>query len=162
MSLYYEHLRQMTISCNCKFSPDILLMFIIIIFSPFICRCQTYSKLVNELPNTNMLTLLLGISSLGILILYDQVIKVRMGFFCALNFWTFPNKTHWITLFCMYIDVPYRVKVFKSFQDRIKEKCSFPVPIHLIVVIVGTALSHVLHFESKFGVDVVGQIPKGY
>jgi MFS superfamily sulfate permease-like transporter len=62
----------------------------------------------------------------------------------------------------MYIVIPYRVKVFKSFQDRIKEKCSFPIPIHLIVVIVGTALSHVLHFESKFGVDVVGQIPKGY
>ena len=54
-----------------------------------------------------------------------------------------------------------RLKLFKSLQDRIKEKCSFPIPIHLIVVIVGTGLSHTLHFEKKFGVDVVGQIPKG-
>ena len=48
------------------------------------------------------------------------------------------------------------------FQDRIKQKCSFPIPIHLIVVIVGTGLSHALCFEKKFEVAVVGKIPKGY
>ena len=43
-----------------------------------------------------------------------------------------------------------------------KQKCSFPIPIHLIVVIVGTGLSHALCFEKKFEVAVVGKIPKGY
>ena len=69
-----------------------------------------------------------------------------------------------VFLVCHLVRLVLQVKSLKfslSFQDKIKEKCSFPIPIHLIVVIVGTGLSHALQFEKKFGVAVVGQIPKG-
>ncbi|CAD6193078.1 unnamed protein product [Caenorhabditis auriculariae] len=39
--------------------------------------------------------------------------------------------------------------------------CKIPIPIDLFVVIFGTLISHMLHFSTKFGIKVVGNIPTG-
>lgn len=46
-------------------------------------------------------------------------------------------------------------------NDRIAKRCRFPVPIELILVVVGTAVSHFAHLHSRCQVDIVGHIPSG-
>eukprot|EP00095_Tigriopus_kingsejongensis_P012577 maker-scaffold298_size217389-snap-gene-1.14 protein:Tk12577 transcript:maker-scaffold298_size217389-snap-gene-1.14-mRNA-1 annotation:"solute carrier family 26 member 10-like isoform x3" len=47
-------------------------------------------------------------------------------------------------------------------KPKLAQKCSFPVPIQLIVVAAGTLLSYFLKFEEKFGIDVVGELKTGF
>ncbi|TRY70415.1 hypothetical protein TCAL_17317 [Tigriopus californicus] len=42
-------------------------------------------------------------------------------------------------------------------KPQLAKKCSFPVPIQLIVVAGGILFSYFLNFEEKFGIDVVGR-----
>ena len=46
-------------------------------------------------------------------------------------------------------------------KPRLAKKCSFPVPIQLIVVVVATGISYGVGFETKWGVNVVGELPTG-
>lgn len=46
-------------------------------------------------------------------------------------------------------------------NERFREKMKMPVPIDLIVVVLGTIISHFANFGSLFGVAIVGPIPSG-
>ena len=48
------------------------------------------------------------------------------------------------------------------FQPRLAKRCSFPVPIQLIVVAGATLFSYFLDFEEKFDIKVVGKLQKGF
>ena len=50
---------------------------------------------------------------------------------------------------------------FYIMQPRIAKKCSIPVPMQVVVVIIGTGLSFGLGFDENYEVDVVGEIPQG-
>lgn len=47
-------------------------------------------------------------------------------------------------------------------KPQLAKKCSFPVPIQLIVVAGGILFSYFLNFEEKFGIDVVGELRTGF
>lgn len=47
-------------------------------------------------------------------------------------------------------------------NERYKEKMKIPIPIDLIVVIIGTLISHFAKFSQIFDVKVVGPIPSGF
>ncbi|KAK3099221.1 hypothetical protein FSP39_001159 [Pinctada imbricata] len=57
------------------------------------------------------------------------------------------------------IVILYIVKV--QINQRFKSKLKIPVPIELIVVIIGTVISHFFHFEDNYKVKIVGEIPAG-
>ena len=49
----------------------------------------------------------------------------------------------------------------EKFQPKLEKQCSFPVPIQLIIVILGTGFSYGFSFNEEFGVPIVGYIRKG-
>lgn len=63
-----------------------------------------------------------------------------------------------ICLLCMVI----LLLVKKFINERYKAKLKIPIPIDLIVVIIGTIISHFANFEEKFNVNIVGPIPSGF
>ena len=46
-------------------------------------------------------------------------------------------------------------------KPRLAKRCSFPVPIQLIVVVVATGVSYGVDFEDKWNVKIVGELPTG-
>ena len=62
-----------------------------------------------------------------------------------------------ITVICIIILLLVKICI----NERFKEKMKMPVPIDLIVVVLGTIISHFAKFHDVFGVDIVGSIPSG-
>ncbi|XP_061618867.1 chloride anion exchanger-like isoform X3 [Phyllopteryx taeniolatus] len=54
------------------------------------------------------------------------------------------------------------VFVVKELNDRFKAKLPVPIPIEVITTVIACGVSYAFDFRSKYGVDVVGHIPKGY
>ncbi|XP_076332707.1 prestin-like isoform X2 [Tachypleus tridentatus] len=51
---------------------------------------------------------------------------------------------------------------FKDFINaKFREKLKIPIPIDLIVVVLGTVVSHFLSLNSNYGVPIIGSIPTG-
>ncbi|KAL8219316.1 UNVERIFIED_CONTAM: hypothetical protein K2H54_056488 [Gekko kuhli] len=49
----------------------------------------------------------------------------------------------------------------KEINDRFKKKLPVPIPMEIIVVVIGTGVSSGMDLSKTYGVDVVGNIPKG-
>ncbi|XP_042323190.1 prestin isoform X3 [Sceloporus undulatus] len=49
----------------------------------------------------------------------------------------------------------------KEINDRFKKKLPVPIPMEIIVVVIGTGVSAGMNLSQTYGVDVVGNIPKG-
>ncbi|KAH0616480.1 hypothetical protein JD844_027605 [Phrynosoma platyrhinos] len=49
----------------------------------------------------------------------------------------------------------------KEINDRFKKKLPVPIPMEIIVVVIGTGVSAGMNLSKTYGVDVVGNIPKG-
>ncbi|XP_063863916.1 prestin-like [Scylla paramamosain] len=47
-------------------------------------------------------------------------------------------------------------------KPRLKKVCPVPVPVELVVMVVGTVVSHVLNLEEEQNVTVIGHVPKGF
>lgn len=47
-------------------------------------------------------------------------------------------------------------------NERFSSKMKMPIPIDLIVVVIGTIISHFAKFEDVFDVKIVGEIPSGF
>ncbi|XP_061662446.1 chloride anion exchanger-like [Syngnathoides biaculeatus] len=54
------------------------------------------------------------------------------------------------------------VFVVKELNDRFKAKLPVPIPIEVIMTVIACGVSYAFDFRTKYGVDVVGHIPKGY
>ncbi|KAG7497474.1 hypothetical protein JOB18_038350 [Solea senegalensis] len=54
------------------------------------------------------------------------------------------------------------VFVVKEINDRFKSKLPVPIPIEVIMTVIACGLSYGFDFKTKYGIDVVGYIPKGY
>lgn len=63
-----------------------------------------------------------------------------------------------ICLLCMAV----LLSVKKFINEKYRAKMFMPVPIDLIVVIIGTIISHFANFNEKFNVVIVGPIPSGF
>ena len=65
--------------------------------------------------------------------------------------------TLWISIVtCIFL---YLVKTF--INERHKEKLPAPLPIELIVVIVGTIVSYFMQLNEKYHVKIVGDVNQG-
>ncbi|CAL1569187.1 unnamed protein product [Knipowitschia caucasica] len=62
------------------------------------------------------------------------------------------------------ISVVIMVVVFavKELNDRYKSKIPVPIPIEVIMTVIACGVSYAFDFKSKYSIDVVGIIPKGY
>ncbi|XP_053270640.1 chloride anion exchanger [Pleuronectes platessa] len=54
------------------------------------------------------------------------------------------------------------VFIVKELNDRFKSKLPVPIPIEVIMTVIVCGVSYSFDFKTRFGVDVVGHIPKGY
>ncbi|ELU06319.1 hypothetical protein CAPTEDRAFT_122476 [Capitella teleta] len=43
----------------------------------------------------------------------------------------------------------------------VKKRLKAPIPIDLVVVVLGTAISYYANFEEKYGLEVIGEVPTG-
>ncbi|KAL3843104.1 hypothetical protein ACJMK2_021057 [Sinanodonta woodiana] len=49
----------------------------------------------------------------------------------------------------------------KEINFRFKDKIKIPIPIDLIAVVLGTLISYLCNFSNLYGVDIIGDIPRG-
>ncbi|XP_026182794.1 chloride anion exchanger-like [Mastacembelus armatus] len=54
------------------------------------------------------------------------------------------------------------VFIVKEINDRFKSKLPVPIPIEVIMTVITCGISYAFDFKTKYGIDVVGYIPKGY
>uniref|UniRef100_A0A8C6NK56 Solute carrier family 26 member 3 n=1 Tax=Nothobranchius furzeri TaxID=105023 RepID=A0A8C6NK56_NOTFU len=55
------------------------------------------------------------------------------------------------------------VFIVKELNDRFKSKLPVPIPVEVIMVsIIACGVSYAFDFKTRYGIDVVGHIPKGY
>ncbi|CAG5927252.1 unnamed protein product [Menidia menidia] len=54
------------------------------------------------------------------------------------------------------------VFIVKELNERFKSKLPVPIPIEVIMTVIACGVSYEFDFKTRFGVDVVGHIPKGY
>ncbi|XP_045928311.1 chloride anion exchanger-like isoform X1 [Micropterus dolomieu] len=50
----------------------------------------------------------------------------------------------------------------KEVNDRFKSKLPVPIPIEVIMTVIACGVSYAFDFKTRYGIDVVGHIPKGY
>lgn len=62
-----------------------------------------------------------------------------------------------ITVICLVTLLLVKICINERFKDKMK----MPIPIDLIVVVLGTIVSHFANFSEIFGVVIVGPIPSG-
>ncbi|XP_075328652.1 chloride anion exchanger-like [Odontesthes bonariensis] len=54
------------------------------------------------------------------------------------------------------------VFIVKELNDRFKSKLPVPIPIEVIMTVIACGVSYAFDFKTRYGIDVVGYIPKGY
>uniref|UniRef100_A0A8C4IRY0 Solute carrier family 26 member 3, tandem duplicate 2 n=1 Tax=Dicentrarchus labrax TaxID=13489 RepID=A0A8C4IRY0_DICLA len=54
------------------------------------------------------------------------------------------------------------VFIVKELNDRFKSKLPVPIPIEVIMTVIACGVSYAFDFKTRYGIDVVGHIPKGY
>ncbi|XP_017296571.2 chloride anion exchanger isoform X2 [Kryptolebias marmoratus] len=50
----------------------------------------------------------------------------------------------------------------KELNDRFKSKLPVPIPIEVIMTVIACGISYAFDFKTRYGIEVVGYIPKGY
>lgn len=71
--------------------------------------------------------------------------------------------TNSVTLIASLVCIVLLVVIKEYINDnpKIKPRLKMPVPIELIVVVLGTVISHFVRLEEIYQVDIVGQVPLG-
>ncbi|XP_046551953.1 sulfate transporter-like [Haliotis rubra] len=69
--------------------------------------------------------------------------------------------TNWIPLVTSAVSMVIIYVIKTQINERFKKRLRIPVPIELIVVIIGTVVSHFARFKNDFDVKVIGEIPAG-
>ncbi|XP_041833648.1 chloride anion exchanger-like [Melanotaenia boesemani] len=54
------------------------------------------------------------------------------------------------------------VFIVKELNDRFKSKLPVPIPIEVIMTVIACGVSYAFDFKTRYGIEVVGQIPQGY
>jgi solute carrier family 26 protein len=70
-------------------------------------------------------------------------------------------KTNSITLAISLVAILFLYIVKVHINHRFHKKLPAPIPVELIAVVVGTAISYFGHFNQKWKVKIVGELPKG-
>ncbi|KAK3581235.1 hypothetical protein CHS0354_032954 [Potamilus streckersoni] len=86
-----------------------------------------------------------------------KLVKTYIEFFGKIP--TTNSVTLIASVVCMFI--LYMVSTYINANPKLKPKMKMPVPIELIVVLLGTVISYFVQLNSKYGVVIVGDIPTG-
>ncbi|CAF1253318.1 unnamed protein product [Adineta steineri] len=70
------------------------------------------------------------------------------------------SNINWISTAVAFISIIV-LYIAKYFNDRYKSKIRIILPSELLLIIVGTTISHFTQFHSTYGVSVVGEIKRG-
>uniref|UniRef100_A0A1I8HRN2 STAS domain-containing protein n=1 Tax=Macrostomum lignano TaxID=282301 RepID=A0A1I8HRN2_9PLAT len=62
-----------------------------------------------------------------------------------------------ISIVCICLLLLFRLII----NAKLSKLCRFPVPIELILVVLGTSIGHFGHLHTAYAVDIVGEIPSG-
>uniref|UniRef100_A0A3Q0TBS4 Solute carrier family 26 member 3 n=1 Tax=Amphilophus citrinellus TaxID=61819 RepID=A0A3Q0TBS4_AMPCI len=54
------------------------------------------------------------------------------------------------------------VFIVKELNDRFRSKLPVPIPIEVIMTVIACGVSYAFDFKTRYGIEVVGYIPKGY
>uniref|UniRef100_A0A3P8PMR7 STAS domain-containing protein n=1 Tax=Astatotilapia calliptera TaxID=8154 RepID=A0A3P8PMR7_ASTCA len=54
------------------------------------------------------------------------------------------------------------VFIVKEINERFKSKLPVPIPIEVVMTVIACGVSYAFDFKTRYGIDVVGYIPKGY
>ena len=71
-------------------------------------------------------------------------------------------KVNVATLIISLLAITVMILVRLCINERFKEKLRVPIPIELIVVVLGTVISHFAKLDENYGVKIIGRIPKGF
>ncbi|XP_046331285.2 prestin-like isoform X2 [Haliotis rufescens] len=92
-------------------------------------------------------------------------VKRFNGVFKVIKTWIeiFRNiaDTNWIPVVTSAVSMVIIYVIKTQINERFKKRLRIPVPIELIVVIIGTVVSHFGQFKNNFNVKVIGEIPAG-
>ncbi|KAF5308663.1 hypothetical protein FQR65_LT06124 [Abscondita terminalis] len=97
--------------------------------------------------------------------IFGLIIPKHKGYFTLVKIWMSVIKelkhTNWAAFIISAITIVVTVCNNEIIKPKLVEKCSFPIPIELIAVVVGTLTSHYLDLSNQYNVSVVGDIPSG-
>ncbi|XP_067927972.1 prestin-like isoform X2 [Watersipora subatra] len=79
-----------------------------------------------------------------------------------IDLFTHIAEINWAELITAATCIICLVLVKECINDRCKSKMKMPVPIDLIVVVLGTVISFAGNFSGNFGVSTLGEIPRGF
>ena len=102
---------------------------------------QTLKEFFLELKLANWVTFGVGITAIVVQVLNNELLKV-----------SYPDLKIYFS----------PLKKLIPFQPRVAKKCSFPIPIQLIVVVAGILVSHFLELNKEYDVDITGPIRQGF
>lgn len=71
------------------------------------------------------------------------------------------HKTNLCDLITTAICMPLLV-VSKELGERYKDKCKFPFPMELTIVVIATIISHFVNLNEIYGSSITGPIPTGF
>ena len=91
----------------------------------------------------------------------DTHIGLLHYFYLIIDVFKKITHTNIASLITSIIVMIILLSVKYGINDRFKEKLKVPVPIEMIVVIIGIIISHFCGFKDKFEVKVIGYIHKG-
>uniref|UniRef100_A0A8B9L4G5 Solute carrier family 26 member 6 n=1 Tax=Astyanax mexicanus TaxID=7994 RepID=A0A8B9L4G5_ASTMX len=69
-------------------------------------------------------------------------------------------STHLPTLLISSVSITVLI-VAKELNNRFRKKLPVPIPVELIVIVVGTLISYYTHLNKNYEISVVGEIPSG-
>ncbi|KAI3387184.1 hypothetical protein SNEBB_005217 [Seison nebaliae] len=120
--------------------------------SPTLVRGLTCGASVHVL--TSQISTLLGISVKK----YSGVFKIPKNWYEIL---THLHESNHRTIIMSLLAIFILALIKEAINKKFKAKLKIPVPAELTVVLLGTILSKYLDMEEKYGISIVGDIPKG-
>lgn len=72
------------------------------------------------------------------------------------------THTNYATLIISFITILFLYLAKTQINDRFKDKLPVPIPIDLMVVILGTLIVYLAKLNTRYGVAIVGNMPVGF
>ncbi|GJQ74245.1 hypothetical protein Trydic_g19149 [Trypoxylus dichotomus] len=132
----------------------------------FVCRLGAVSNLISD-------TLVSGFTTgAAIHVLTSQVkdlfgysIPKHKGMFSIINTYAsiFKNisNVNYIAMAISAVTISITVINNEFLKPKVAKRCSFPVPIELLVIIAGTLISYFCRLNTDYAITIVGSIPSG-
>lgn len=115
---------------------------------------QTLFIIFNDIPYVNTAAVIISLIACFIMVINNEFIKVCMFLLEISNF---------LFLYILIENMFNKANLLfkKNFQPWASKKCSLPIPIELMAVVIGTLVSTYFELPKSYGIKTVGTIPIG-